>query len=92
MQLDEIHQIAKDMIHLAVQPVEDSGEWVCLIEGAGVCLGNSFWDWRAAEKWTRSMFHRLFPEHRCDLGCIRMPHAEFLAAEEVLTRLAALEN
>lgn len=89
-QIDEIHQVAREMIHLAVQPVEGSGEFVCLIEGAGVCLGNSFWEWKAAEKWTRSMFRRLFPDHHCDLGCIRLPHAEFIAEEEVLTRLAAL--
>ena len=87
-QLDEIHQVCRDMVHLAVQPVQESGEWVCLIEGGGVCLGNSFPEWMTAEKWMRSMFRRLFPEHRCDLGCIRMPHAEFCAGEEVLARLA----
>ncbi len=87
-QLSEIHQVGKDMVHLAIQQVEDSPEWVCLIEGGGVCIGNSFHDWGAAEKWMRNMFGRLFPEHRCDLGCIRLPHAEFCAEEEVLTRLA----
>ena len=87
-QLSEIHQVGKEMVHLAVQPVEDSLEWVCLIEGGGVCIGNSFRDWGVAEKWMHNMFRRLFPEHRCDLGCIRMPHAEFCADEEVLARLA----
>lgn len=88
-QLSEIHQVSKDMVHLAVQQVEDSSEFVCLIEGGGVCLGNTFPEWPDAERWTRSMFRRLFPEHRCDLGCIRMPHAEFCADEEVLERLAS---
>jgi hypothetical protein len=86
-QLNEIHQVSKDMVHLAVQPVEESGEWVCLIEGGGVCLGNTFAEWHTAEKWMRNMFRRLFPEHRCGLGCIRMPNAEFCADEEVLARL-----
>ena len=88
--LNEIHQVAKEMVHLVVQRVEDSGEWVCLIEGGGVCLGNSFQDRSAAEKWLRSMFRRLFPAHHCDLGCIRLPHAEFCADSEVLERLAAM--
>lgn len=88
-QLSEIHQVSKEMVHLAVQQVEDSSEFVCLIEGGGVCLGNTFVEWSQAEKWTRSMFHRLFPDHRCDLGCIRMPHAEFCADDEVLARLVS---
>ncbi|MBI3695031.1 MAG: hypothetical protein HY238_09370 [Acidobacteria bacterium] len=86
--LSEIHQIGKEMVHLAIQPVEESLEWVCLIEGGGVCIGNSFRDRGAAETWIDHMFRRLFPEHRCDLGCIRMPNAEFCADEEVLARLA----
>jgi hypothetical protein len=88
-QLSEIHQVSKDIVHLAVQQVEDSSEFVCLIEGGGVCLGNTFAEWPQAEKWTRSMFRRLFPEHHCDLGCIRMPHAEFCADEDVLARLVS---
>jgi hypothetical protein len=87
-QLNEIHQVARDMVHLAVQRVEDSSEWVCLIEGGGVCLGNSFLEWADAESWIRSMFRRIFPDHRCDLGCIRLPGAEFCADAEVLERLA----
>jgi len=86
--LNEIHQVGKDMVHLAVQPVDESGEWLCLIEGGGVCLGNSFDSRDAAENWLRSMFGRLFTDHRCGLGCIRLPHCEFLAAEEVLQQLA----
>ena len=87
-ELNEIHQVGKEMVHLAVQSVQDSTEWVCLIEGGGVCLGNSLSTWEPAEKWTRNMFHRLFPDHRCGLGCIRMPYAEFCADEEVLAELA----
>ena len=87
-QLDEIHQVVREMVHLAVQPSQDSGEWVCLIEGGGVCLGNSFREFAAGEKWMRSMFRRLFPDHRCDLGCIRLPDAEFCADSAVLERLA----
>ena len=86
--LSEIHQVGRDMVHLAVQPVPDSGEWLSLIEGGGVCLGNSFSERHAAESWMRSMFRRIFPEHHCDLGCIRLPEAEFCAEEEVLERLA----
>jgi hypothetical protein len=52
-QLNEIHQVGRDMVHLAVQQVEDSSEWVCLIEGGGVCLGNSFVDWAGADTWLR---------------------------------------
>ncbi len=89
--VDEIHQVRGELVHLAVQPVEDSGEWLCLIEGAGVCLGNSFHERLAAETWIRSMFGRIFPEHRCDLGCIRLPGARFCADEEVLQRLAGPE-
>ena len=87
-QLNEIHQVNRAMVHLAVQPVEESGEWLCLIEGAGVCLGNSFRERKAAESWMRSMFRRIFPEHQCDLGCIRLPGAEFCADEAVLRKLA----
>jgi hypothetical protein len=86
--LNEIHQVNRAMVHLAVQPVEDSGEWLCLIEGGGVCLGNSFQHRETAETWMRNMFRRIFPDHRCDLGCIRMPGSEFCAAEDVLERLA----
>ena len=85
--LSEIHSVGREMVHLAVQCSEDSGEWVCLIEGGGVCLGNALTEFSAGERWIRSMFRRLFPEHRCDLGCIRLPEAEFLANEEVLVRL-----
>jgi len=86
--LNEIHQVGCDMVHLAVQRAEDSCEWVCLIEGGGVCLGNTFEDGAAAEGWLLNMFRRVFPDHHCDLGCIRLPHAEFCASEEVLMRLA----
>ena len=87
-ELNEIHQVGREMVHLAVQPVEESGEWLSLIEGGGVCLGNSFAARQAAETWMRNMFRRIFPDHRCDLGCLRLPGAEFCADEEVLERLA----
>jgi len=87
-QLNEIHQVGREMVHLAVQRSSDSNDWVCLIEGGGVCLGNTFHEFQAGENWLRSMFRRIFPEHHCDLGCIRLPRAEFLADEEVLGRLA----
>ena len=86
-QLSEIHSVGREMVHLAVQRSEDSGDWVCLIEGGGVCLGNALPEYTAGETWIRSMFHRLFAAHKCDLGCIRLPEAEFLADEEVLARL-----
>jgi len=87
-QLSEIHSIGREMVHLAVQRSEDSSDWVCLIEGGGVCLGNALPEFAAGEMWMRNMFRRLFPEHRCDLGCIRLPEVEFLADEEKLARLA----
>jgi len=87
--LNEIHQVASDMVHLVVEHSMDSGEWVCLIEGGGVCLGNTFKERFAGEGWIRNMFQRIFPEHRCDLGCIRLPGAEFLADEEALARLVS---
>ena len=87
-QLSEIHSVGGEMVHLAVQQSEDSGDWVCLIEGGGVCLGNALSEYKAGETWIRNMFRRLFAAHRCDLGCIRLPEAEFLAEEEVLCRLA----
>ncbi len=87
-QLSEVHSVGREMVHLAVQRAEDSGDWVCLIEGGGVCLGNAVPEYAAGEAWIRSMFRRLFPEHHCDLGCIRLPEVEFLAQEEVLSRLA----
>jgi len=87
-QLNEIHQVHKDMVHLAIQPSQESGEWICLIEGGGVCLGNTFEEFLAGEAWARSMFRRIFPGHRCGLGCIRLPKCEFCADEEVLMELA----
>jgi hypothetical protein len=87
-QLSEIHSVDREMVHLAVQRSEESGDWVCLIEGGGVCLGNALPEYAAGEAWIRNMFRRLFPAHHCDLGCIALPEAEFLAQEEVLSRLA----
>lgn len=91
-QIDEIHQVGREMVHVVGQLSEHSGEYVCLIEGGGVCLGNTFAEWEIAERWLRRMFQRLFPEHRCDLGCISQPGAEFLADEEVLERLTGIER
>lgn len=88
-QLSEIHSVGREMVHLAVQRSEDSGDWVCLIEGGGVCLGNALSEYTTGEAWIRNMFRRVFPQHHCDLGCIRLPEVEFLAQEEVLSRLAA---
>ena len=87
--LSEIHSVGREMVHLEVQRSEDSGDWVCLIEGGGVCLGNALPEYTAGETWMRNMFRRLFPGHHCDLGCISLPEVEFLAQEEVLSRLAA---
>ena len=90
--VDEIHQVRGEMVHLGVQPVQGSGEWLCLIEGAGVCLGNSFGQRATAETWMRNMFSRIFPEHHCDLGCISLPGARFCAGDDVLESLAGFDS
>ena len=88
-QLSEIHSVGREMVHVAVQRSEDSGDWVCLIEGGGVCLGNALPEFASGEAWARSMFKRLFADHHCDLGCISLPEANFLADEEALVRLVS---
>jgi len=85
----EIHQVGKQMIHLGCEQIDGSEEYLALIEGGGICLANSLSTPEKARCWARRMFDRLYPLHRCGLGCIRMPGAEFLADAETLERLTA---
>ena len=88
----EIHQVGKQMIHLGCELIEGSDEYLALIEGGGICLANSLSTAEKAQQWARRMFDRLYPLHRCGLGCIRMPGAEFLADAEALERLVGEEE
>ena len=38
----EIHQVGRQMIHLVVEKIEGSNEFLGLMEGGGICLANSF--------------------------------------------------
>jgi hypothetical protein len=38
------------------------------------------------------MFTRLFRDHTCDIGCVRLPGWEFLADPEVLEEMAILPD
>lgn len=78
------------MIHLVREKMDGSDEYLGLIEGGGVCLADSFDNAKDADAWLRSMFARLYPAHVCDLGCISLPHSEFLADVGRLDELACL--
>lgn len=84
----EIHQVGDQMVHLVCRQITDDEEYLGLIEGGGVCLANSFSSMDEANAWANSMFAKVFDSHRCDLGCIRYPGAEFLASDETLEKLA----
>lgn len=88
----EVHQVRDSFVHLVSQESEVSGEVLGLIEGGGICLANSFSTVDEVDRWLHHIFHQLFPGHRCDLGCIRMPNAEFVADHDVLERLAGLDS
>lgn len=88
----EIHQVGGQIVHLLIRRGAGSTEYLATIEGGGVCLGNAFSEWAEAERWLDETFGRLFQGHRCGLGCIRMPGAEFLAEQEVLEQLASLSE
>ena len=80
------------MIHLVREPLEETDEYLGLIEGGGICLANSFKTPGEADQWLESMFQRLYSNHQCDLGCMSMPGSVFLAAEDDLERLISLEE
>ncbi len=86
--ITEIHQVGPSMVHLVRDKIVSSEEYLGLIEGGGVCLAQSFATSSEAETWLRNMFSRLFQNHKCDLGCIRLPGSEFLAEAATLQRLA----
>ena len=88
----EIHQVGGQMVHLLIRRVARSTDYLAMVEGAGVCLGNAFADWDEADQWLAETFARLFRGHQCGLGCIRIPGAEFLAEEEILRELASLRG
>jgi hypothetical protein len=83
----EIHQVGRQMIHLVVERIDGSAEYLGLMEGGGICLANSFPDEQQAEAWLQNMFSRLHPTHRCGFGCIRLPDSKFLAPMEELERM-----
>jgi hypothetical protein len=88
----EIHQVGSQMIHLVRERIENSNEYLGLIEGGGICLANSFPTPTEADEWLRRMFTRLYTQHRCALGCIKMPGSEFLCSDFELERMAELED
>ena len=87
--ITELHQVGQYMVHLVRDKIESSNEYLALLEGGGVCLANSFETPEQAEAWLHSMFARLFGDHVCDLGCVRLPGWEFLADPEVLDQMAS---
>jgi hypothetical protein len=88
----EIHQVGSQMIHLVREPIENSDEYLGLIEGGGICLANSFPTAEESDAWLQRMFARLYTQHRCGLGCLKMPGSEFLCSDVELERMAELED
>ncbi len=87
----EVHQIDGKFVHLLNEEAAFSDECYGLIEGGGICLANSFQLSVQVDCWLDSIFQQLYPEHHCDLGCIRLPKSEFLAGHDVLERLVGRE-
>ena len=88
----QIHQIGKQMIHLVRERLDETEEYLGLIEGGGICLANSFKTPGEADRWLESMFSKLYSSHRCSLGCMRMPGSEFLCDDVELERLMDVED
>jgi hypothetical protein len=80
------------MVHLVCDRMDESDEFRAMIEGGGVCIAKVFASAFHAECWLHELFRRMFRNHRCDLGCMRMPGHEFLANAEQLERLAGLPD
>lgn len=87
----EVHQIDGKFVHLLNEEPDRGDECYGLIEGGGICLASSFRLSTQVDRWLDTIFQQLYPEHHCDLGCIRLPKAEFLAHRDVLERLAGRE-
>jgi len=90
--ITELHQVGTQIVHLVIDRIDSSEEYLALIEGGGVCLANTFKTQLEADVWLHSMFGKLFRSHCCDLGCIRLPGWEFLADDEVLQQLSDLAD
>ncbi len=88
----EVHQVDGKFVHLVSETIDGSDSCLGMIEGAGICLANSLPTMPEVDRWLRGIFGELFPSHRCGLGCIRLPSAEFIADAEVLERLAGLSD
>ena len=87
----EVHQVDGKFIHLLNEEAGHGDDSYGLIEGGGICLANSF-RWSAqVDRRLDTIVHELYPGHNCDLGCMRLPEAEFLADNDVLARLAGLD-
>jgi hypothetical protein len=88
----EIHQVGNQMIHLARERIDNSEEFLGLIEGGGICLANSFPTPEEADGWLQRMFTRLYTQHRCGLGCMKMPGSQFICSTTELERMLKLED
>jgi hypothetical protein len=88
----EIHQVGNQMIHLARERIENSEEYLGLIEGGGICLANSFPTAEEADGWLQRMFARLYTKHTCALGCMKMPGSQFLCNDFELERMLKIED
>ena len=88
----EVHQVNGKFVHLVSETIDGADSCLGMIEGAGICLANSLSSMSDVDRWLKGIFGELFPGHRCDLGCIRLPNAEFIADEEVLERLAGVSD
>jgi len=88
----EVHQVDGKFVHLVSETIDGTDSCLGMIEGAGICLANSLPTMSEVDLWLKQIFGELFPSHRCDLGCIRLPKAEFIADAEVLERLAGLTD
>ena len=88
----EIHAVGSQMVHLICDRIDDSPEFRALIEGGGVCIAKAFPTAFEADVWLHELFFRMFRGHQCDLGCIRVQGAEFLADQSRLEHLTGLPD
>ena len=54
----ELHHVGSQKIHLVRERIENSDEYLGLIEGGGICLANSFPTALEADEWLQRMFAR----------------------------------
>ena len=90
--ITELHQVGNGLVHLIIDRIDSSDEYMGLMEGSGICLANSFRTRLEADAWLHSMFSRLFPSHFCELGCVRLPGWHFVADLDALEDAARLPD